>query len=706
MKSHIAFVALCVSPLLLLAVSSANGQQAASDETALETIVVTGTQPIMESERLEVAMTPGGAHFVNLDDFRERNVSSLADVLRYVPGVWSTSDNGNDGIFFSSRGSNLDATDYDMNGIKLMQDGLPVTTADGNNHNRIIDPLSARFATVARGANALKYGASTLGGAINFITPTAHDGPPLDVSLNGGSHGQILGRATVRRVFDNRVDGLLTLEAKRWDGFRDHNAQNRRGLYANLGWQLSEDVATRFYTTILGNDQQLPGSLTRAQLAADPDQANPSALGGNFQLDVETARLANKTSWLFSGNRRLDIGFSIEDQSLFHPIVDRVLVDFDGPGPAEPVEVFSLLIDTDHRDVGTVLRFSQQVGVHDLLLGLNYGKNSVNGGNYRNLGGIPNGLTTLVDNEATLLEAFAMDRWQLNDRLSVVLAAQIVSAEREVRSTDIATSELRNPKDDYSSVNPRIGMLFRPRETLTLYTNLSRLFEAPTNFELEDNLAGGDATLEAMEGTVFEIGARGGGELDAGGNWGWDVSLYYAAIDDEILSIEDPNALGTSLVTNIDKTTHSGIEALFSANLALSRNRSVEPLVSVTLNDFSFDNDAVYGSNDLPAAPDYVVRGEVIYRHGNGFYIGPTFELVGDRYADFVNSYTVDSYHLLGLRAGWSDDRWTVYADLRNLSDERYVTNHSVRNIATPEDAILNPGEPLSAYFGVQRQFE
>jgi iron complex outermembrane receptor protein len=235
---------------------------------------------------------------------------------------------------------------------------------------------------------------------------------------------------------------------------------------------------------------------------------------------------------------------------------------------------------------------------------------------------------------------------------------------------------------------------------------LSRLFEAPTNFELEDNLAGGDATLEAMEGTVFEIGARGGGELDTGGNWGWDVSFYYAAIDDEILSVEDPNAPGTSLVTNIDKTTHSGIEALLSANLALSRNRSVEPLVSVTLNDFSFDNDAVYGSNDLPAAPDYVVRGEVIYRHGNGFYIGPTFELVGDRYADFVNSYTVDSYHLLGLRAGWSDDRWTVYADLRNLSDERYVANHSVRNIATPDDAILNPGEPLSAYFGVQRQFE
>jgi iron complex outermembrane receptor protein len=47
-------------------------------------------------------------------------------VLKYVPGIWSTSNSGSDGIYLSSRGSNLDATNYDMNGIKLMQDGLPV----------------------------------------------------------------------------------------------------------------------------------------------------------------------------------------------------------------------------------------------------------------------------------------------------------------------------------------------------------------------------------------------------------------------------------------------------------------------------------------------------------------------------------------------------------------------------------------------------
>src|SRR5690606_5165836 len=116
--------------------------------------------------------------------------ASLADMLRLVPGIWAVSNSGTDGLFLSSRGSNLDATNYDMNGMKLLQDGLPVTTADGNNHNRIIDPLSARYASVARGANALSCGASTLGGAINFVSPTAGEDFDNQLYVNGGSHGR------------------------------------------------------------------------------------------------------------------------------------------------------------------------------------------------------------------------------------------------------------------------------------------------------------------------------------------------------------------------------------------------------------------------------------------------------------------------------------------------------------------------------------
>ncbi len=205
--------------------------------TTIETLNITSDRLTLPEARQAIAQIPGGATLVDMNKVSERNVSSLADALRYVPGVFSESPNGTEAAFLSSRGSNLDATDYDTNGVKMLQDGLPVTTADGNNHNRFIDPLSARYATVARGANALTYGASTLGGAIAFVSPTARDSEPVEVRVSGGSYGQLQGRATVSGEFSDQLDGLLTVDGKQWDGYRDHSKQTRYSAYGNTGWQ-------------------------------------------------------------------------------------------------------------------------------------------------------------------------------------------------------------------------------------------------------------------------------------------------------------------------------------------------------------------------------------------------------------------------------------------------------------------------------------
>jgi iron complex outermembrane receptor protein len=673
--------------------------------STIETIVVTGTQTSIETARADAAATPGGVDVIDMDDFRERNVSNLADVLRYVPGVWSGSHTGADDIFFSSRGSNLDATNYDMNGIKLLQDGLAVTTADGNNHNRIVDPLAARFATAARGANAMAFGASTLGGAINFESVTAHDLPGTTLALNGGSFGQAQLRLTGAGVFDETFDGLATVEGKAWDGYREHNEQQRRGLYANGGWRVSDDLALRGYATWLSNDQELAGALSREQMREDPDQAGAGADSGNFQVNVDTLRLAGKLAWQISDKTQFEAGLSYEEQSLYHPIVDRILVDFDGPGPMEPVEVFSLLIDTDHRELGAMLRLRRTAGDHELTVGANLGFNQVDGGNYRNLGGRRNGLTTDIDNEATALEVFVMDRWQIADRWTLTLALQGVRAGRDVRNTDVESGVVSNPSDTLGAVNPRVGAIFSLTDDIAVYANVSRLFEPPTNFELQDNVAGGDAILDAMHGTVFEVGTRGRGSLGTEGHWGWDVSLYYADIRDEILSVDDPMAPGTSLTANVDRTVHAGLEMLLDANWKIGDSGQIESLLSFTVNHFEFDADPVYGNRQLPAAPDYALRGEILYRRDTGWFIGPTFELVGERYADFANTYVVDSYSVLGLRGGWSGRGWHVFTDLGNLLDREYVVTHYVRDIASDDAAILFPAAPRSVFVGIEKHF-
>jgi iron complex outermembrane receptor protein len=539
-----------------------------------------------------------------------------------------------------------------------------------------------------------------LGGAIDFTSPTARNSDAFSLSTSGGSHGQINGRASGGYAGD-AFDALATVEYRDWEGYREHSQQTSRGFYGNAGWKWSDSVTTRLFLTALNSDAKLPGALTRAEVAEDPDQQAPAARDANYGKEVDTRRAAAKTTWNIDGASSLDVGISYETQELYHPIVERILIDFDGPGPNPPVEVFSLLVDTDHRDTGANLRYRVRAGGHNLLVGANFGDSSVSGGNYRNLNGRRNGLSEYVDNTADSLEVFAVDRWRLNDSWTLVYGAQWVSASRDVRTTDAASGDVRNPQADYSSFNPRFGAIYSLGDESELFASVSRLYEAPTTFELEDDERGNDATLEAMSGEVLEIGWR--GNTEGAVRWRWDITAYYARIHDEILSVDDPDASGNSLTANIDETIHAGIEALVGASLEAGAGR-IEPLISVTFNDFSFDSDISYGDNTLPAAPRYAVRGEVMYRQG-GFHAGPTFDLVGKRYADFANTYEVDSHTLVGLRGGYDTDRWELFAELRNLTDEEYIATLNVLNEAGPDARVLYPGAPRSVYAGVRLKF-
>ena len=638
----------------------------------------------------EQALTPGAVTLLDTQTLNERNVVSIGDMLRYVPGIWTATGATGDATFLSSRGSNLDATNFDGNGVKLMIDGLPVTAADGNNHNSFIDPMAARYAVIARGANALTYGASTLGGAIDFISPTARN-TNNQISLSGGSHGTVQSRITGGVVAGDK-DALVTVEQRSYDGYREHQEQQRGSVYANTGWQISDTVENRFYFSYTDNDQELAGSLTRAQFDEDPYQAGENNERGNFLKNVETWRVANRTRWQLSDTSNLVVGVSFEDQSLYHPIVENPF--------------FSLLIDNDQTTFGTTVRFDKQMGNHDLLLGLNYGQTWVKGGNYTHSGGIRDALTTKVDNKADNLEIFAMDRWHFAERWTLVYGAQAVTGSREVDNVNVSSGAQRNPNDTYESFNPRLGVIYQVADRSELFANVSKLYEAPTLYELEDEVQANNDTLDAMQGVVGEVGTRGVAPFGQDNEWNWEVAVYYAQIEDEILSVDNPAAQGTSLVTNVEDTIHAGVEARVGASFALGDGRHrIEPLLSMTYNDFTFDNDPVYGDNQLPVAPVFFIKGEVMYRHANGFFAGPTFDIVDDRFADFENSYEVDGYELVGLRTGVTRDAWEVYLEGRNLTDEAYVANLTVRNDANINDALLQAGEPRSVFAGIRFDF-
>src|SRR5690606_26617114 len=163
-------------------------------------------------------------------------------------------------------------------------------------------------ATVARGANAMTHGASTLGGAISFVSPTARNSEPLQLYANSGSHGRMNARATAARVFDNGLDGLITVASDNWDGYRDHSRDDSNSVFGNSGWQFGDGNESRLYAAYIDTDMELPGALTREQMKQDPDQASTAALGGDYGKKLESWRVANKTRWSLGENSALELG--------------------------------------------------------------------------------------------------------------------------------------------------------------------------------------------------------------------------------------------------------------------------------------------------------------------------------------------------------------------------------------------------------------
>src|SRR5690606_34352407 len=137
----------------------------------------------------------------------------------------------------SIRGSGLQRT-FHGRGIKLMQDGIPVNLADGSFDFQAIEPLSTRYIEVYRGANAMRYGASNLGGAINFVSPTGYDAPQFEARTEFGSFGyQRFGLASGGVMGD--LDYFVSGSTFDQNSFRDNADQNAKRINANVGYRFN-----------------------------------------------------------------------------------------------------------------------------------------------------------------------------------------------------------------------------------------------------------------------------------------------------------------------------------------------------------------------------------------------------------------------------------------------------------------------------------
>ena len=649
----------------------------------LDPIRVTGPRSALEEAQEELDLRAGGTSVIGAEDFEDGRATTLSDVLSFAPGVLTQTRHGEE-TRLSIRGSGIQRG-FQLRGVQLYQDGIPLNLADGSGDFQSIDPLAIDFVEIWRGGSALEYGSSTLGGAINFVTPTGRTVAPLTVRLDAGSFGLWRGNVQAGGA-QGDFDGIVGFTAGKQDGWRDQSATRAKRASANFGYSIDETLEARLFLNYVDSELEMPGPLSLAQVEDDPDQAGRNYSELDASNDYISKRAAGRLSWAPAADSEVIASAFYFERDRNHPTIFGIL-------------------DQDVRNMGFdvrgVLDFAETDAARRLVVGVSAARYLGKEDRFTNDGGEPGTYRGRTELDGRTYVAYAEYSHGLSDALTVQAGTQLTRADREL---DNLASPTRSYDETFYGLSPKLGLLYDLDEANQLYASVSRSFE-PAPFGEARVLP--DLPLpDAQEATTYEIGWRHRSErlhLEAAG--------YYSKIDNEFLALVDENgaSLGT---TNADATLHRGVE--FGASLSVSETVAVQ--ASYLWSDFRFDDDVTFGDNQIAGIPPHSLNARLLWMPLPWLTITPMVEWRGgETWIDHANSVNDDGYTLLHL--GFSGDlpdvpEWDVewdiewFVDIRNLTDQRYISTTLVRDDVNGLDTVSYfPGEPRSIFGGIRWRY-
>ena len=653
----------------------------------LEQVTVVGTARDEQEARQRLAEVPGGTALVTASRIRESRQANLKDVLGLVPGVYVQPRFGAaDESQLSIRGSGL-RNNFHARGINILINGMPYRNADGFTDFESLDLTTTEAIAVYKGGNALRFGGSTMGGAIDLRTSTGYTAPSLSVTAEGGSYGFSKGQLA-SGGHTGGLDWYGSFSRTRLTGYRDWSDQGRDRVNAHLGYLLSPSTDIRTFYLYAHVREHLPGSLTEDGLTNDPRSADPGNVAEHWGRTYDLHHVGLQLRTQLAPSQRLEVSPYAQYRDIDHPIFQ--------------------VINQQSWDLGAEVRYenSDSLGrrASRLTLGLQPATERMHNRQFENAAGEHGALTKDQQDRVYGLAGYAEELLELSPRLSVVAGVRLDHSIRKSADTFLADGD-QSDRRVFNAVLPKVGLLYElPDSAGQLFANASRSSEPPLLLELNSLAVPGFIDLEAQDAWQFEVGTRG-----RRGGIAWDASLYDIELRNEILNLNVQPFPGAPFTVptyrNSPRTRHSGVELgveLRTAAHLLASADAITARLAYTYGRNRFVRDSSFAGNTIPGAPTHHLNAELRYAHPAGVSITPTAEWAPGHY--FVNSANTASnrgWFIVGLRAEWTLPAagLSIFAAGQNLTGENRSPSVQVDNA---NGRYFEPMDGRSFYLGAR----
>jgi Fe(3+) dicitrate transport protein len=691
---------------------------------------------VVVGQRVDLMHIPGSGATVETEDLEAARVFTVNEALRQVAGVFPRDEEGlglrpNIGV----RGLAPTRSTKTL----LLEDGLPLTYAPYGDNATYSHPPVRRFERieVLKGAAQVRFGPNTVGGVVNYVTPSAPSAFEARVMGAGGSEGyaELDGRVG-GEVFGTRM--LAHGNYTEFDGIRANHALQFDDFYFKAERDLGPDHTLTFRYGRASEDSQVSYSgLTAAEYAADPF-GNPFP-NDRFELQRYTSSLTH--GWRVSDS----VSLSTSAYWLYFNRDWWRQSSNSGQRPndsSDPACASMANLNTTCGNEGR-LREYHMYGLEsrlnwqgaflgadaELETGVRYHTERQN--RLQINADTPTGRTAGVGVNAGVRESNLRDAEAWSAFIAGSLNYGRFTLQPGVRVESIEYERLnrltgQSGATDLTEVIPGLGMTYDVSDAMTLYAGAHRGF-APPRVEDVISASGGVVDLDAEESTNWEIGLRG----DAMPGVRFDVTAFRMDFENQIVPASVAGGIGTTL-TSAGETLHAGVEGSLNVSLrdagvmqrdGITLRASATYLAEASYEGARFSNIAGFNctgivpptpgptcvsvtGNRLPYAPEWIAAVAIGYERGDWLQTQIEMQYTGEMFADDLNTVAQSANGQIGLIEDVTIVNWaanvtpngggtTFFLTVKNIFDELYIVDRS-RGILPGAPRLVQAGVTVS----------